>query len=230
MWVPRELEALAPQRAPRAAYRRGARRRRCDHRAARADRTHARTGPCRPTNTSCAINSRPQRLRLPRPGRARAASRTHDSRPGNRSGRRRWPAILRPRTGDQRPRRAHGSALPSRWRRRRRNRCRIRGQRITLMLLIKNGRVLDPASNTDASLDILIDGRAHLASRSRISHASPTPKFSTPPAWSSLPASLICTATCANPARRFPKPSRPARAPRHAAALRLCAPCRTRSP
>src|SRR4029077_10382711 len=31
-------------------------------------------------------------------------------------------------------------------------------QRIARMLLIKNGRVLDPASSTDAALDVLIDG------------------------------------------------------------------------
>ena len=29
------------------------------------------------------------------------------------------------------------------------------------MLLIKNGRVIDPASNTDAVLDVLVDGDAH---------------------------------------------------------------------
>ena len=29
------------------------------------------------------------------------------------------------------------------------------------MLLIKNGRVLDPASGTDATQDVLLDGRTH---------------------------------------------------------------------
>ena len=51
---------------------------------------------------------------------------------------------------------AHGSALPS-YRRRAGGRAPSR-KGIDRMLLIKNGRVLDPATKTDAALDVLLDG------------------------------------------------------------------------
>ena len=51
------------------------------------------------------------------------------------------------------------------------------------MLLIKNGRVLDPASKTDAALDILLDGDriAEIAPAGKITQGPTTQKFSTPP-------------------------------------------------
>src|ERR1700740_776894 len=47
------------------------------------------------------------------------------------------------------------------------------------MLLIKNGRVLDPASKTDASRDILLDGEriAELAPAGKIMHSNGTQTF-----------------------------------------------------
>src|SRR4029077_19907473 len=48
---------------------------------------------------------------------------------------------------------------------------RLQRGRIPDMLLIKNGRVLDPATKTDASLDILLDGE-------KIREVAPAGKFS----------------------------------------------------
>ena len=47
------------------------------------------------------------------------------------------------------------------------------------MLLIKNGRVIDPASGTDATLDVLIDSDRILRKRAHHSRQK-APKFSTP--------------------------------------------------
>ena len=58
----------------------------------------------------------PERLALARAGRPGAASRSDDSRTGDRSGRGRWPAVLRAGAGYQRPGRAHGAALLHDWR------------------------------------------------------------------------------------------------------------------
>jgi dihydroorotase-like cyclic amidohydrolase len=51
------------------------------------------------------------------------------------------------------------------------------------MLLIKNGRVLDPASKTDAALDVLLDGD-QIKEIGAPGNSTPqtTPKSSTPPA------------------------------------------------
>ena len=49
-------------------------------------------------------------------------------------------------------------------------------QRTERMLLIKNGRVLDPATKTDATLDVLLDGDT-FRKRVRISRPM-APRFS----------------------------------------------------
>src|SRR5208283_3146964 len=69
------------------------------------------------------------------------------------------------RTSDKRRFRAHGHPLSADgWCYRRQHASGAGRQnsrptpRNSLMLLIKNGRVIDPASKTDAAIDILIDG------------------------------------------------------------------------
>ena len=96
------------------------------------------------------------------------------------------------------------------------------------MLLIKNGRVLDPASKTDARLDVLID-------KGRIAKSPPESPF--PMLWSSTrriassrQASSTSIATCASPARRFPRQSNPAHNPPRAEGSPRFVPCPTRSP
>ncbi len=49
------------------------------------------------------------------------------------------------------------------------------------MLLIKNGRVLDPATNTDAVMDVLLDGEriAEIAATGKISPMARRRKYLT---------------------------------------------------
>ncbi len=104
------------------------------------------------------------------------------------------------------------------------------------MLWIKNGRVIDPATSTDAALDVLIDGenivalrhaRRYFATR-REARRIRLAKQLTPPAGSSRPASSICIATCANPAAKLPKQLLPALAPPRAEDSPQFVPCRIR--
>ena len=98
------------------------------------------------------------------------------------------------------------------------------------MLLIKNGRVMDPASGTDATLDVLLDG-------GRIAQIATN--LSAPGAEVFNAAELIvapgfidlhCHLRTWLPSTRFPKPSRQERVPQLAEVLRLCAACRIPCP
>ena len=62
--------------------------------------------------------------------------------------------------------------------------------------------------------------------------ALPAPRSSTPPGWSRCPAWSTCTPTCASPAARTPRPSRPAPTPPRWAASPPCTrwPTPSRSP
>ena len=175
MWLPHELECLAPniRRVPR-----------IEEALDGADviivlrvqteRIHEPALAAEEYILGYQLTARTPAARSPRC--ARAASRTDDSRPGNRSGRGGWAPVRRARASNQRARRAHGASLPSRsavlppMRR--------IPQRNGRMLLIRNGRVLDPASQTDAILDILLDGERISTSAPILSR--PARRFSTP--------------------------------------------------
>ena len=101
------------------------------------------------------------------------------------------------------------------------------------MLLIRNGRVLDPASKTDAALDILIDGEQHRRTcrpAGRLTAREATRKFSTLTGLD-RGARLYrhARATFASPARKTPKPSKPEHSPPRAADSPLSAACPTPS-
>ena len=117
-----------------------------------------------------------------------------------RGGRR--PVLGDPRPGGQRRRGADGGALPAGRRARR-----------GMSLLIRNGRVVDPANGTDAVPGRPDRGRPHPAGRPRAQGARGRPRPSTPPARSSARASSTSTCTCASPASSTRRRSRPARAP-----------------
>jgi len=76
------------------------------------------------------------------------------------------------------------------------------------MLLIKNGRVMDPASQTDRSLDVLLDGE-------KIKEVAPAGKIAPPQGTEVFDATGLIvapdlstfTCTCASRGRNLPKPS-----------------------
>ena len=93
--------------------------------------------------------------------------------------------------------------------------------------LVRGARLLggDP-------VDLLLRDGVVAAVGPRTRRSTATTSRSTPPAWSRCPAWSTCTRTCASPAARTPRRSRPARGPRRSAASPPCTrwPTPTRSP
>jgi hypothetical protein len=89
------------------------------------------------------------------------------------------------------------------------------------MLLISNGRVIDPASGTAAPRDILIDG-------DRIAAVAPQGQLATRAKGAEIFDAANFVA-CANQAASPRKPSRPAHARPRAEDSQLCARCPTRA-
>ena len=97
------------------------------------------------------------------------------------------------------------------------------------MLLIKNGRVIDPSSGTDAKRNIWID-------RGRVTRIAPAEGPEAPPNGEALDATGLVVAPgfidlhchLREPGGRAPRQSKPARARPRAEALRPCVPCPTR--
>ena len=93
--------------------------------------------------------------------------------------------------------------------------------------LVTRRRLARRATRSTSLLDDGVDrrGRARAVARA-------APRSSTPTGWSRCPASSTCTRTCASPAARTPRPSRPAPLPPRSAASPRCTPwpTPTRSP
>jgi len=95
------------------------------------------------------------------------------------------------------------------------------------MLLIKNGRVLDPASRTDAALDVLLDGERIVQVGASI--AASDAEVLDAKGLIVAPGLLIFTATCASRGRKCRKRLRQARARPPVEDLLRSAACQTRS-
>ena len=131
---------------------------------------------------------------------------------------RRRPLLGHPRPGEQGRGRAHGRAVPAG-----RRQGRGGGMSQTRMILIRNGRVVDPANALDAVQDVLIDDGVVKRVGPRLGGDRTAPRSSTPRARSCAPGSSTSTCTCASRAtstrRRWPR----APGPRPPAASPPCA-------